>query len=233
MHHIYRYEDLGSADHGWLTARYHFSFADYDNPRRRSFGALRVINDDRIAPHSGFGRHPHANMEIVTFVRQGAITHEDSLGNVGRTAAGDVQVMSAGTGVFHAEYNREEIPTRLFQIWITPNQRDVAPRWEAREFPKETSAAGLTILVSGRQEHEGTGALWIHQDAVIWGGRLAAGSATQVPIRHQAYILVSEGHVRLGSDDLKAGDGAEVTRENHVSLTAQTESEILVLDVPN
>src|ERR1700742_2117012 len=130
------YEKLGHADHGWLDARHHFSFAHYWNPDRVHFGALRVINDDKVAPGRGFGTHPHDNMEIITYVRQGAITHKDSMGNTGRTGAGDVQVMSAGTGVFHSEHNLESEDTKLYQIWITPNKRGVKPRWEAREFPK-------------------------------------------------------------------------------------------------
>ena len=127
---------LAHRDHGWLDTRFHFSFADYHDPERMSWGNIRVWNDDTIAPQSGFPPHHHANMEIVTFVRTGAITHQDSMGNTGRTAAGDVQVMSAGTGVAHAEYNVEDENTTLFQIWIIPDQAGGEPGWGMREFPR-------------------------------------------------------------------------------------------------
>jgi redox-sensitive bicupin YhaK (pirin superfamily) len=159
---VYPYEKLGHADHGWLDARHHFSFASYWNPGRVQFGALRVVNDDKVAAGKGFGAHPHDNMEIITYVRQGAITHKDSLGNTGRTGAGDVQVMSAGTGVVHSEYNLEKEDTRLYQIWIMSNRENVEPRWEAREFPKAPVEKGpLPVLVSGREEDKNKGALFI------------------------------------------------------------------------
>ena len=130
------FESLGHADHGWLNARHHFSFANYYDPSRMGWGALRVWNDDEIGPSSGFPPHPHRDMEIITYVRQGAITHQDSMGNTGRTEAGDVQVMSAGTGVRHAEYNLEPVRTTLFQIWIEPKRAGGAPSWGAKPFPK-------------------------------------------------------------------------------------------------
>jgi redox-sensitive bicupin YhaK (pirin superfamily) len=134
---IYPYDSLGHADHGWLNARHHFSFASYQNPDRMKFGLLRVINDDIIAANSGFATHPHQNMEIITYVRSGAITHKDSKGNEGRTGAGDIQVMSAGSGIEHSEYNLENEETNLYQIWIIPNKLGVKPRWDAKEFPKD------------------------------------------------------------------------------------------------
>jgi hypothetical protein len=140
---------LGAADHGWLKAKHHFSFANYRDPNRVSHGSLRVWNDDEIAPRSGFPPHPHADMEIITYVREGAITHEDSLGNKGRTEAGDVQVMSAGTGVRHAEYNREDVPTKIFQIWIEPREHGGAPSWGAKPFPKSDRSGKLVTLASG------------------------------------------------------------------------------------
>ena len=229
---IYPYEALGGADHGWLKARHHFSFADYHNPDRMGFGTLRVINDDWIAAGKGFNPHPHTDMEIITYVREGAITHRDSMDNEGRTAAGDVQVMSAGTGVVHSEFNREEVDTNLFQIWIYPNQRGVTPRWEAREFPKAPVENALFPLASGRAEDIKAGALMIHQDATIYGGRLKAGQSLAHPITYQAYLLVSEGKITLDGTPMKKGDGAEVTGQREVTLSATTEAEILVLDVP-
>ncbi len=130
------FDSLGSADHGWLKAKHHFSFADYHDPKRTSWGALRVWNDDTIAAGSGFSPHGHADMEIITYVRKGAITHEDNLGNKGRTEAGDVQVMSAGTGIVHSEYNREPGETQIFQIWIIPSSRGQAPSWAQGHSPR-------------------------------------------------------------------------------------------------
>jgi len=230
---VYPYEQLGHADHGWLDARHHFSFAHYWNDDRVHFGALRVINDDKVAAGKGFGAHPHDNMEIITYVRQGAITHKDNLGNTGRTGAGDVQVMSAGTGVTHAEHNLEKEDTRLYQIWIVPNRQDVQPRWEAREFPKAMVENGaLPVLVSGRIEDEGKGALFIHQDAAIYGGRLKAGIVIEQKVKHQAYILDSIGSFSINGTALKQGDGAEVTGTHTIRIEALTDAEILVIDVP-
>ena len=142
------FSGLGGADHGWLKARHHFSFASYHDPRRMGWGALRVWNDDEIAPQTGFPPHPHRDMEIITYVREGAITHKDNLGNEGRTEAGDVQIMSAGTGIVHAEYNLEPETTRIFQIWIIPDRRGVTPNWGAKTFPKATREAGFEVLAS-------------------------------------------------------------------------------------
>ena len=140
---------LGHANHGWLDARHHFSFANYYDPARMSWGTIRVWNDDTIAAQSGFPPHSHSDMEIVTFVRSGAITHQDSLGNKGRTGAGDVQVMSAGSGITHAEYNLEDKPTTLFQIWIETDKPGVSPGWGQREFPRGTRAGRWEVLASG------------------------------------------------------------------------------------
>ncbi|MBV8061416.1 MAG: pirin family protein [Alphaproteobacteria bacterium] len=228
----YPYEALGNVNHGWLNAHHHFSFGHYWNPERVQFGQLRVINDDIIAPQAGFGTHPHDNMEIITYVRQGAISHKDSMGNAGRTEAGDVQVMSAGTGIAHSEYNKESEETRLYQIWITPDQRGVKPRWEARQFPKDTLATGaLPVLVSGDKADAEKGALYIHQDAAIYGGRVKAGATLMQPLKHNAYVLASEGSFTLNGITMKKGDGAEVTGESALTLRANEDAEILVIDV--
>src|SRR5215510_5010842 len=145
------YATLGAANHGWLDAKHHFSFADYRDPARVHWGALRVLNDDTIAPNSGFPPHPHADMEIITYVREGAITHEDSLGNRGRTEAGDVQVMSAGTGIRHAEYNLEPVGTKIFQIWIEPTGRGGQPTWGSKPFPKANRSGRLVTIASGHE----------------------------------------------------------------------------------
>lgn len=229
---VYPYAELGHADHGWLDARHHFSFARYYNPKRSGFGSLLVVNDDKVAAGTGFGTHPHENMEIITYVRQGAITHKDSMGNVGRTGAGDVQVMSAGTGVFHSENNHEQEDTRLYQIWIEPSTLGVTPRWEAKEFPKATVSDQLAVLVSGRTEDKDSGALFIHADAAIYGGRLAAGSSLTQTVKHNAYVLASVGSFTVNGVTLSQGDGAEVTGANTLTITASSDAEILVIDAP-
>ena len=229
---VYPYSELGHADHGWLDARHHFSFASYYNPDRHQFGTLRVINDDRIAAGAGFGTHPHNNMEIITYVRSGAISHRDSMGNEGRTVAGDVQVMSAGAGVTHSEFNQEKVDTTLYQIWITPNARDVKPRWETETFPKEPVENELALLVSGYAEDKDKGALYIHQNATIHGGRLKQGTSLNHPIRRQAYILASQGSIQVGDQVLQQGDGAEVTDMSSLPITALSDAELLVIDVP-
>lgn len=229
---IYPYANLGHANHGWLDARHHFSFASYWNPVRTGFGELLVINDDKIAAGRGFSKHPHDNMEIITYVREGAITHEDSMGNKGRTEAGDVQVMSAGTGVLHSEHNLEPVDTKLYQIWIKPGVHGVAPRWEARQFPKAPVTDALVLLVSGMPEHKDQDVLFIHQDAAIYGGKMQAGTSITHPIKHQAYLLVSYGDITVNDIAMHQGDGAEVTGEKTVGIIASTNAEVLVIDVP-
>jgi redox-sensitive bicupin YhaK (pirin superfamily) len=226
---LYPYEELGHANHGWLDARYHFSFASYHDPARRGFGVLRVINDDVVAAGNGFDTHPHRDMEIITYVRKGAITHRDSQGNQGRTSAGNVQVMSAGTGIFHSEYNLESEDTNLYQIWIEPARQGVKPRWDMRAFPQEPVRDALSLLVSGQEEE---GALTIHQDARIHAGRLLAGTRITHPITHQAYVLASQGELEVDGVRMKKGDGAEVTNVSQLVITALTDAEVLVIDVP-
>ena len=160
MKTLYKFDSLGGADHGWLNAKHHFSFANYYDPNKMSFGELLVINDDRIAPNTGFGKHPHDNMEIITFVRKGAISHEDSQGNKGKTNAGNVQVMSAGTGIMHSEHNHEDEETNIYQIWIKPKSRDIEPKWGSAEFPTESTKDKLKLLVSGNDDAP----LQIHQE---------------------------------------------------------------------
>lgn len=224
----YRYEELGHANHGWLNARHHFSFADYYNPERMGFGALRVINDDIIKAGAGFDTHPHKDMEIITYVREGAITHRDSHGNLGRTEAGNVQVMSAGTGIFHSEFNLESEDTRLYQIWIEPNRTGVQPRWDAKEFPAKEHEDRLSLLVSG----DGRAPLQIHQDATIHAGRISAGNKLGHSIKHQAYLLVSRGVLTIDGRKLKQGDGAEIRNLETFELAAQTDADVLIIDVP-
>jgi len=225
-----KFEDLGSADHGWLRARHHFSFAGYHDPERMGWGALRVWNDDEIAPGSGFAPHPHADMEIVTYVREGAITHQDDLGNRGRTEAGDVQVMSAGTGVRHAEYNREPQRTRIFQIWILPKQRGGPPSWGTRPFPKGERAGRFVTLASGLP---GDGdALPIRTDARVAGATLRAGESVDYALgagRH-AYLVPAKGAVELNGVRLDARDGAAIRDETVLRVKALGDAEVLLVD---
>jgi len=228
----YPYQNLGGANHGWLKSKFHFSFANYYNPARMGFGKLRVINDDWIAPNSGFPAHPHRNMEIISIIRSGAITHQDSAGNKGTTTAGEVQVMSAGSGIVHSEYNRSKKPLTLYQIWLETNQDNVTPRWETKTFPTEQASA-LTLLVSGYSEDKGK-ALFINQAAKIYGGKLAQGSTIEQHIKHQAYVLASNGifNVTDGTNTItmNQGDGAEVTHTKSITLSAATDCEIIIID---
>ncbi|HCQ70974.1 MAG: hypothetical protein CL570_05705 [Alphaproteobacteria bacterium] len=232
MINIYPLSTLGHANHGWLDTHYHFSFANYFNKKRMHFGQLRVINDDSIKAGAGFDMHRHENMEIITFVRSGAITHQDSKGNTGRTKAGDVQVMSAGSGIYHSEFNLESETTTLFQIWIKPNKKDVTPRWDMANFNAQIVQDALPLLVSGRGEDQDKGALFIHQDAAIYGGKLAAGQVITHPIKDQAYILISKGHADIDGHAAAQGDGIEITQQDTVTIKATDTAEIILIDVP-
>lgn len=224
------FSGLGGADHGWLKAKHHFSFADYYDPKHVSHGALRVWNDDEIAPKSGFPPHPHADMEIITYVRRGAITHQDSLGNQGRTEAGDVQVMSAGSGIRHAEYNLEPDTTTLFQIWIEPKTRGGSPTWGAKPFPKADRAGRFVTLASGLAGDDD--ALPIRTDARVVGATLKAGESADYaldPSRH-AYLVPAIGTVEVNGVRLEARDGAAITGEAGLSIRALEDSEVVLVD---
>jgi redox-sensitive bicupin YhaK (pirin superfamily) len=223
---------LGGADHGWLKARHHFSFAGYYDPARTSWGSLRVWNDDEIAANSGFPPHPHADMEIITYVREGAISHKDSLGNEGRTEAGDVQVMSAGSGIRHAEYNLEPTTTRIFQIWIQPADEGGVPTWGARPFPKADRAGRFVTLASGRPDDDD--ALPIRADARVAGATLKAGETTEYALgegRH-AYLVPAVGAVAVNGVRLDARDGAAVRDEPVLRITALEDAEVVLVDAP-
>ncbi|ADL02061.1 Quercetin 2,3-dioxygenase [Brevundimonas subvibrioides] len=224
------FESLGGANHGWLNAKHHFSFANYYDPKRMSWGNLRVWNDDEIAAGSGFPPHPHSDMEIITYVREGAITHEDSLGNKGRTEAGDVQVMSAGTGIRHAEYNAEPTLTRIFQIWIEPTKRGEAPAWGAKPFPKGDRAGQFVVLASGFEGDND--ALPIRTDARIVGATLKAGESATYPLgaSRRGYLVPARGEVEVNGVRLNARDGAAITGEDTLTVTAVNDAEIVLVD---
>jgi redox-sensitive bicupin YhaK (pirin superfamily) len=227
---VIKYKDLGGADNGWLKAKHHFSFASYYNPKRMGFGTIRVINDDIIKAKKGFDPHQHNDMEIITYVRSGAITHTDNQNNEGRTEAGDIQVMSAGTGVIHSEYNLEEKETNIYQIWIIPNKIGVKPRWEAKQFPKDPVKNKLNLLVSGFGKNYKEGTLGIYQDAYIYGGKINKGDEIIYNIKHQAYLLCSYGSVTLDGKVLEKGDAAEISDIKEFSIKANEDCEVLVID---
>lgn len=229
----YPFKKLGKANHGWLKTSYHFSFANYYNPTRMGFGTLRVINDDWIAAETGFPAHPHNNMEIITIIKTGAITHQDNAGNKGVTQAGEVQVMSAGTGIVHSEYNLTKQPLTLYQLWIETNKHNVTPRWESKKFPSK-HAAELTLLVSGYPEDKNK-ALFINQETRIYGAKLTKGTVIECKITHQAYILASHGMFKIADNSannitMNKGDGAEITVSKSITLRATTDCEVILID---
>jgi quercetin 2,3-dioxygenase len=225
------FDELGGARYDWLNTKHHFSFADYFEPKRMNWGALRVWNDDEIAPGTGFPPHPHAHMEIITYVRQGAITHQDSLGNKGRTEAGDVQVMSAGTGIRHSEYNLEAETTKIFQIWIVPSSRGEKPSWGAKPFPKQDRSGRFVTLASGRGE-DGD-ALPIRADARVLGATLDAGETAEYRLAEgrRGYLVSARGVVEVNGVRLNARDGAAVENEPALHVTAIEDAEIVLVDV--
>jgi redox-sensitive bicupin YhaK (pirin superfamily) len=225
------FESLGGADFGWLKAKHHFSFGHYRDPSRVHWGALRVWNDDIIAPGTGFDPHSHADMEIITYVREGAITHKDSLGNQGRTEAGDVQVMSAGAGITHAEYNLESADTKIFQIWILPKERSGKPFWAARQFPKGDREGQFVVLASGMP---GDDAAPIRQEARVLGATLKAGSSATYSLAagRYAYLALAQGEATVNGVELSTRDGAAITDEQQITVTAIADAEIVLVDAP-
>ena len=231
MIEVRKFETLGGANHGWLNAKHHFSFAEYYDPDRTQWGKLRVWNDDEIQPKSGFPPHPHNNMEIITYVREGAISHRDNLGNEGRTEAGDVQVMSAGSGIAHAEYNMEDEITRIFQIWIMPDQTGGQPQWGAKPFPKGERAGKFIVLASGI---EGDGdALPIRANARVVGATVRAGETAVYPLGkdRKAYLVPATGRVEIDGQLVEARDGAAIGDMDEVRVTAVEDSEVVLVDV--
>lgn len=229
------YSQLGGGQHGWLDTRHHFSFADYHDPRRMNWGRLRVWNDDLIAPHSGFPPHPHRDMEIITYVRRGAISHRDSLGNEGRTTAGDVQVMSAGTGIIHSEFNREDEPTQIFQIWIQPTERGLPPAWDTRPFPKADRSGAFTTLASGLPGD--SGALPIRADARLAAVTLGPGESAEYRLAaaRKAYLVPASGRIEVNGVLASAGDGMAIAADREdellLQISASDASEVVLVEV--
>jgi redox-sensitive bicupin YhaK (pirin superfamily) len=231
MIQVQPFERLGRFRNEWLNARHHFSFGHYHDTARMGVGGLRVWNDDEIAPGKGFDPHPHRDMEIVTYVREGAITHKDSLGNQGRTEAGDVQVMHAGTGIVHGEWNMEPGPTRIFQIWIQPNRMGVAPGWGARAFPKG-EAGTLTVLADGRPGADG-GALPLYADAAVLAGTVRKGQTVHQTLAkgRVAYLVAATGSVTVNGVAVGTRDGVTVSDEPDLAITATQDAELVMVDV--
>jgi redox-sensitive bicupin YhaK (pirin superfamily) len=225
------FDSLGGADHGWLKAKHHFSFASYNDRARMGWGALRVWNDDTIAANSGFPPHSHSDMEIITYVREGAITHRDNLGNEGRTEAGDVQVMSAGSGITHSEFNLESDTTRIFQIWIIPDTQGQPPSWGARPFPVGDRSGRFVVLASGFKED--ADALPLRTDARVLGATLKAGESTEYALaeRRYAYLVPSTGAVDINGTRIDARDGAAIRDEAVLRVTAIEDAELVLVDV--
>lgn len=225
------FASLGGANHGWLDAKHHFSFAEYHDPKRMNWGAMRVWNDDTIQPGTGFPPHPHAEMEIITYVREGAISHQDDQGNKGRTEAGDVQVMSAGSGIRHAEYNMEPGITRIFQIWIFPDQRGGQPSWGTKPFPKGERSGRFVTLASGIAGDED--ALPIRADARVSGATLKAGETTEYRFSSRSrhgYLVPNTGKVEVDGVTLDARDGAAITDVDSIHIRALEDSELVLVD---
>jgi redox-sensitive bicupin YhaK (pirin superfamily) len=223
--------ELGGGDFGWLKALHHFAIGESGNPAHGPIGGLIVWNDDEIAPGTGFPMHSHRHVEIITYVREGAISHRDSLSNEGKTVAGDVQVMSAGTGITHAEFNDEDTTTKIFQIWIQPREYGGIPRWDSRSFPSADRAGKFVVLASGYPED--VDALAIRADARVLGASLAAGQCIsyEFPPGGKAYVVAVRGRLQINQLALDARDGASIQGEQSLQVTAFADTEIVMVVV--
>jgi redox-sensitive bicupin YhaK (pirin superfamily) len=220
--------EIVGADNGWLKAKHHFAIGHYGNPAHGPLGNLYVLNDDEIAPHSGFGLHYHANVEIITYVREGVVTHEDDLGNRGQTLAGNVQVMSAGTGIEHSERNEENVPTRMFQIWLTPRAQGGSPHWGTKPFPKADRSGSFIPLASGRAANE---ALSISADAEVSGAVLEGGSITEYKLApgDAAYLVPAVGSVSVNGTRVHAREGLIIREETSIRIEALVNAEVVLI----
>jgi redox-sensitive bicupin YhaK (pirin superfamily) len=222
------FDDISGLDAGWLKAKHHFALGPYGNPAHKAVGNLIVLNDDEIAPHTGFGLHHHENVEIVSYLHEGTLTHRDDKGNLGKTHAGDVQVMSAGTGIRHSEQNEENVPVRLFQIWLKPSAAGGIPRWGNKLFPKLDRADVFVPLASGRHAE---GALPIRADAEVCGALLRAGSKTNYSCRKgdAGYLVPASGDVEVNGVLVHAREGLVIENEEMIAIKAVTDSELVLV----
>jgi redox-sensitive bicupin YhaK (pirin superfamily) len=222
-------DERGHANHGWLDSHHTFSFADYYDPEHMGFHNLRVINDDRVAPGRGFGTHPHRDMEIVSYVLEGALEHKDSMGTGSVIKPGDVQLMSAGTGVLHSEFNGSKTePVHFLQIWIQPSKRGIDPGYQQKSFSRDDKKGKLRVVASpdGRE-----GSVTIHAEAVVYAGIFDAGDSAELSAR-SAWIHVARGKVRVNGKELEDGDGAAIEGEAAVKIEGTSGGEVLVFDLP-
>jgi redox-sensitive bicupin YhaK (pirin superfamily) len=222
------FDEIKGADAGWLKAKHHFAIGPYGNPAHKPIGNLIVFNDDEISPHSGFDLHHHANVEIVSYIREGAVTHGDDQGNGGTTLAGDVQVMSAGTGIRHSERNDGDVPLRLFQIWLKPSTPGGRPQWGSKPFPKTDRAGMFVPLASGRNAE---GALPIRTDAEVSGALLRAGSKVEhiFPKGDAGYLVPATGQIEANGVSVHAREGLVIRNEERVSIKAVEDSELVLV----
>lgn len=231
MFQVRKASDRGHADHGWLDTYHTFSFSTYQDPKHTRFRALRVMNEDFVAPGQGFGTHPHHDMEIVTYVLEGALEHKDSMGNGEVLHPGEFQRMSAGTGITHSEFNPSKTePVHLYQIWLFPERKDITPSYEQKRFPESERQNRLRLVASPNAED---GSLTIHQDARIYLLSLDAGKAVSHPLtegRH-AWLQVLRGTVSLNDVSLSTGDGAAVSEETSLSIQSQDDAEVMLFDL--
>jgi redox-sensitive bicupin YhaK (pirin superfamily) len=229
LHKIIKKEEHKTLDHGWLRTTHHFSFAEYQNPDRVSFGPLRVFNDDTIGPGEGFDFHQHRDMEIVTYVIDGELEHKDNFGNHGIVRPGEVQRMSAGTGVLHSEFNHSNTtPLRLLQMWVFSKKKDLKPSWEQRSFTRDQRRNVLLPVIS-----PGGDTMSINQDASFYISSLESGKSLEHDVApgRQAYLYVIDGKMEFGGDAIEGGDSAEI-EGGKISLTAKGASELILIDVP-
>jgi len=228
---IIRSQDRGGADHGWLQARHTFSFAEYHNPERVHFGSLRVINEDRIAPAQGFDTHPHRDMEIVTYIISGAIEHKDSMGNGTIIRAGEVQRMTAGTGVMHSEFNHsQEDELHLLQVWIFPERKNLEPGYEQTLFSREAKLNQLK-LIGSRDGREGS--ITIHQDVDLYASVLEMGQHVTLDdvTDRRVFVQVVSGNIDVNGSQLAAGDGAQIRDASAIDIVAIDEAELLLFNL--
>jgi redox-sensitive bicupin YhaK (pirin superfamily) len=225
--------ERGHANHGWLNAYHSFSFASWHDETKVHFGLLRVLNDDTIAAGMGFGTHPHDNMEIVTIPLSGVLEHKDSMGNIGQIKPGEIQAMSAGTGVTHSEYNGSKTEeTKLFQIWVFPKVKNIAPRYDQRKFDVSDRKNKFQTIVSPEKSEK---IMWINQDAFFSLGNFEKGYSTDYVIQHKgngAYVMVVEGEIEIDGQKLSRRDAIGIWETNNVSFKANENAELLIIEVP-
>jgi len=230
---VHKAESRGHADHGWLNSFHTFSFANYHNPKRVHFGLLRVLNDDIVQPGEGFGTHPHDNMEIISIPLKGALAHKDSTGSEHVINTGDVQIMSAGSGLYHSEYNAsKKEPVNFLQIWIFPKERDIEPRYEQKTYDASGRKNNFQLVVSPQKMSD---ALWINQDAYFSLANLEKGKNINYNVKLKGngiYVFVLEGSVTAANEKLNKRDAAGIEGTDSIDITAEENSELLVIEVP-